>query len=220
MRKLEPKLLLWPIKKVGDNPVNQSKLEVITRSRYKARENVHARVTIGFGFTSDWLKKWRENFEPITEWSRVRTRLENPWKPLNVESAFSRPWKSLKISALHSWSLKVLRFFFWPAFLIFENFSENNQPFKSCHTNVHYFHACTLRKNEEELYCQTISMGKFIDVNKKEVLEMSKFGPWKSLKSPWIFGLKKCANPGEVIMNQSNSLITFHTQLKTALYVK
>ena len=28
---------------------------------------MHARATIGFGFTSDWLKKWRENFEPITE---------------------------------------------------------------------------------------------------------------------------------------------------------
>ena len=24
-------------------------------------------ATIGFGFTSDWLKKWRENLEPITE---------------------------------------------------------------------------------------------------------------------------------------------------------
>ena len=53
----------------GDNPVNQSKLEVITRSRHKARENVNARATIGFGCTYDWLKKWRENFEPITEWS-------------------------------------------------------------------------------------------------------------------------------------------------------
>ena len=47
--------------------INQSKLGLITRSRHKARENVHARVTIGFGFTLDWLKKWRENFEPITE---------------------------------------------------------------------------------------------------------------------------------------------------------
>ena len=56
-----------PIKKEADNPVNQSKLEVITRSRHKARKNVHVRATIGFGFTSDWLKKWRENFEPITE---------------------------------------------------------------------------------------------------------------------------------------------------------
>ena len=41
--------------------------EARPRSRHKARENVHARATIGFGFTSDWSKKWRENFEPITE---------------------------------------------------------------------------------------------------------------------------------------------------------
>ena len=59
--------LLWPIKKDGDNPLNQSKLEVITRSRHKARENVHARAMIGFGFTSDWLKKWREKYDPIIE---------------------------------------------------------------------------------------------------------------------------------------------------------
>ena len=65
--KPKPKLLLWPIEKEGNNPVNQSKLEVITRSRHKARENVHARATIDFGFNSDWLKKWRANFEPITE---------------------------------------------------------------------------------------------------------------------------------------------------------
>ena len=44
--KQKPKELLWPIKKDGDNPVNQSKLEVITRSRHKARENVHARRTV------------------------------------------------------------------------------------------------------------------------------------------------------------------------------
>ena len=59
--------VLWPIKKDGGNPVNQSKLEAITRSRHKARENVHARATIGFGVTFDWLKNWREYFEPITE---------------------------------------------------------------------------------------------------------------------------------------------------------
>ena len=51
--------------KGGDNPENQSKLEVITRSRHRAQENVHARATIGF--TSDWLKEWPENFETITE---------------------------------------------------------------------------------------------------------------------------------------------------------
>ena len=42
-------------------------VKVITRSRHRAREIVHARATIGFGFTSDWLQKWRENLEPITE---------------------------------------------------------------------------------------------------------------------------------------------------------
>ena len=47
--------------------MNQSKFEVITRSRHKAGENVHAGATTGFGFTSDWLKKWRVHFEPITE---------------------------------------------------------------------------------------------------------------------------------------------------------
>ena len=52
--KPKPKQLLWPFKKHGDNPVNQSKL--------------------GFGFTSDWLKKWRENFEPIPEWSNAKPK--------------------------------------------------------------------------------------------------------------------------------------------------
>ena len=65
--KPKPKFL-WPIKKDGDNLVNQSKLEVISRNQHKAQENVYARAMIGFGFTSDWLKKWHENFEPITEW--------------------------------------------------------------------------------------------------------------------------------------------------------
>ena len=32
------------------------------------------RATIGFGFTSDWLKKWRENFEPINEWSNHKPK--------------------------------------------------------------------------------------------------------------------------------------------------
>ena len=54
LKKKSMQLLLWSTRKDGDNPVNQSKLEVITRSRHKTRENVHAR---GFGFTSDWLKK-------------------------------------------------------------------------------------------------------------------------------------------------------------------
>ena len=106
---------------------------------------------------------------------RVRTCLEKPWKALNFECIF----KALKILENLCSSFLVLEspwIFFWPAFLIFENFSGNNQPLKSCHTNVHYFHLCMLRKMRK-----TISIGKFIDVNKKEVLKISKFGPWKSL---------------------------------------
>ena len=63
--KTKTKVITLANQKGRRHPVNQSKLKVITRSRHKARENVHARATDGFGFTSDWLKKWRENFEPI-----------------------------------------------------------------------------------------------------------------------------------------------------------
>ena len=44
--------------------MNQSKL-VITCSWRKAREYVCKPVTIGFGFTSDWIKKFAGVFEPI-----------------------------------------------------------------------------------------------------------------------------------------------------------
>ena len=39
--------------------MNQSELEVNTCSRRQARENACEQVTIGLGFTSDWLRKWR-----------------------------------------------------------------------------------------------------------------------------------------------------------------
>ena len=66
-RKTKTKVITLANQKGQRHPINQSNLKVITRSRHKERENVHARATIGFGFTSDWLKNWRENFEPITE---------------------------------------------------------------------------------------------------------------------------------------------------------
>jgi len=45
--------------------MDQSKLEVNTRGWRKARENVCERVAIGFDFTSDSMKKWREVFKPM-----------------------------------------------------------------------------------------------------------------------------------------------------------
>ena len=54
--------------------MNQSKLEANTCSRHEARENVCERVTIGFGFSSDWLRKWREFFKPITERNNAKPK--------------------------------------------------------------------------------------------------------------------------------------------------
>ena len=61
-KSFKPNLSLCPITKDMDNPVNQSKLEANTWSLHEARENVRQRVTIDFGFTSDWFRKWREFF--------------------------------------------------------------------------------------------------------------------------------------------------------------
>ena len=42
--------------------MNQSELEANTCGRRQARENACRQVTIGFGYISDWLIKWREIF--------------------------------------------------------------------------------------------------------------------------------------------------------------
>ena len=48
-----------------DTPVNQSTPQADTRDQHKARENVCERDSTGFGFTCDWMKKWRDFFKPI-----------------------------------------------------------------------------------------------------------------------------------------------------------
>ena len=64
--------------------MNQSKLEVITCSWEKARENMFEWVRIGFGFTSDWMKNWREFFKPIVWSTKCKTSYFSTlkWKPL------------------------------------------------------------------------------------------------------------------------------------------
>jgi len=46
----------------------QSELEANTCNRRQTRENTCLQVIIGF--TSDWPKKWREFFQPITDLER------------------------------------------------------------------------------------------------------------------------------------------------------
>ena len=79
--------------------MNQSKLEVNTCSRREARENVRERVMIGFRFTSDWLKKWREFFKPITE--------RNTAKPKQMRISFYTQVKTALMAYYH-----LLIFFF------------------------------------------------------------------------------------------------------------
>ena len=44
--------------------------------RTQARENASNQVVVGFGFVSDWLRRWYEFFEPITD--RVKQNQSNP----------------------------------------------------------------------------------------------------------------------------------------------
>ena len=44
---------------------------------------------LGFGFTSDWLKKWCENFEPITEWRNAKPKHFANYFRHSIENRFT-----------------------------------------------------------------------------------------------------------------------------------
>ena len=46
-----------------------------SKQLHETQKNLREQVTIGFGFTSDWLKKWREGFfKPITQRSNAKPK--------------------------------------------------------------------------------------------------------------------------------------------------
>ena len=47
--------------------MNQSELPAITSNLLKGRDVSRLQGAIGFGFSSHWLKNWREVFKPITK---------------------------------------------------------------------------------------------------------------------------------------------------------
>ena len=47
------------------------------------------RVTTGFGFTSDWLRKWREIFKPITKRSNAKPKQTRITLDSQVKTALS-----------------------------------------------------------------------------------------------------------------------------------
>ena len=56
---------VWPITKDTDKPVNQSKSKVHAADENRGKHAWERKI--GFGFTSDWMKKWRGfDAKPIT----------------------------------------------------------------------------------------------------------------------------------------------------------
>ena len=67
VEKPKRKQLLRPNTTRTNSAGNQSQFIAITCNSLKAREKSRVRGAIGFGFTSHWLKNWRESFKPITK---------------------------------------------------------------------------------------------------------------------------------------------------------
>ena len=69
VEKPKPKQLLRPITTGANSAMNQSQFLAITCNSLKAREisRVQCMVRLIFGFSSHWLKNWRESFKPITK---------------------------------------------------------------------------------------------------------------------------------------------------------
>ena len=91
--KPKPKSLL--ITELADNPMNQWELEENTCSRRQARKNACEQVTIACGFTSDWLIKWLEIFQPITRRSSAnQSKCENFFRhSIENRAMFTTYWR-------------------------------------------------------------------------------------------------------------------------------
>ena len=77
--------------------MNQSEFEANTCNRRQVRENACEQGTIGFGFTSYWLRKWREFYQPITERSNA--------KPKQKHITFDTQLKTALINLLYMYSV-------------------------------------------------------------------------------------------------------------------
>ena len=81
--------------------MNQSELEANSCSRRQTRENACRQVAIGFGFTSDWPKKWREIFYPIannsnTKPKQLRNYFRHSIENYSVKELCNRDFDGLK----------------------------------------------------------------------------------------------------------------------------
>ena len=66
--------------------MNQSEFKANSCNRRQARENACERGTIGFGFTSYWLREWREFCQPITERSNAKPKEKRNYFRHSIEN--------------------------------------------------------------------------------------------------------------------------------------
>ena len=59
-RKIKTKVIALTNQNKGRQSNQPNRARANTCRWRQARENVYEQVTIGFGFTSDWLRKWRK----------------------------------------------------------------------------------------------------------------------------------------------------------------
>ena len=67
--------------------MNQSEFKSNTCNRRQARENTYERGSIGFGFTSYWLRKWREFYQSITERSKAKPKQKGNYMYTQLKTA-------------------------------------------------------------------------------------------------------------------------------------
>ena len=107
----------------------KTKTKVITHASHKGHKAIHCPIktrsndtkrgktcaskswlvlvllVIGFGFTSDWLRKWRKFFKPITKHSNAN--------PKETQITFDVKWKSLYVSGITGYLRIVFASLHW-----------------------------------------------------------------------------------------------------------
>jgi len=66
--------------------MNQSELEANTCNWRQARENTSEQVAIDLIFTSDWSRKWREIFQPMTKRSKAKPKQNTNYFRHSIEN--------------------------------------------------------------------------------------------------------------------------------------
>ena len=103
--------------------MNQSEFKANTCNRCQAREKTCQRETIGFGFTSYWLRKWREFNKPITVRSNAKPSKNAITFNTQLKTALTK-WKILFINhsegvSVHRVYVPFLSIVLFPRFFIF-----------------------------------------------------------------------------------------------------